>query len=276
MVKPMMDPAAIQWDYKEQRFGYVRQVWSRVDLHALQWAVGYKEKYGARITVLSLAGEGDRPDLRQLTRLPLDRVIVKTHAKSRLHGDEAADLLAEELTDWKVGLILCGSVSEDICLGITPAALAERLQLPLLTHVQQIQPMSERVWQVQRKAGGGGVETFELELPAIIGVVSSISRRRYIPRFAAAERTGTVFVEEPAAASGKKPKVQVIKVTEPQPSIRHGAIPSSALPPEKRLLEIMGLAGGRSRTSAEKVIHGIDDQNIQSIAAKLRVWLKGG
>jgi electron transfer flavoprotein alpha/beta subunit len=274
LVKPVYDPTSIQWEYLKQQLSYLTQRVHDVDLRALQWAIDYKEKNGAHVTVLSVMDQEAEWDQRALLKYPIDECIIRRVPHLETYRNEVAQIIVAELKNREFDVILTGSVSEDLRLGVTPTAVAELLGIPSVTFVHEIDPVHERVWHVHRKEGREHVQTFQVELPALIGVVNAIARKRYIPRNASWAKVERATLRETTAVVDQKPKVTLLHVTEPRPNIRYAAIPPTSLSAEKRLLHVIGLIGGPGKETSGKIISDISGKQIHFITEKLQNWLK--
>lgn len=276
LVKPVMDPNSIQWDYQKQRFSFISNTFNAADLHALQWACDYKMKHGAVITVLMAADPDMSIDESRLLKYNLDECLIIRQPGLRESRYEAAGILASELKSrsGSFDVILSGSVSEDENLGITPFVIAESLHIPSITNIQHIEIIDDRIWRVKRSEGRGIVQTYEVQLPALIGVVSSLGRKRYIPRYSRSASLQKKAMGQTQKGRIKHSKVKVLKVSEPKPNIRYFGIPDDGLAPELRLLQIMGLNREGTENTGEKVASEITDRNIHFISQKIQKWLK--
>lgn len=271
-----MDSASIKWDYQNQQFSFISNTFNSADLQALQWACEYKEKNGATITVILAADSNMVIDQKRLLKYNFDKCVILQQPELRQHRVETARLLADELKKYSFDVIMCGSVSEDENSGVTPAMVAELLYIPSLTNIHQIDIESERTWKVKRSEERGIVHTFKVQLPILIGVVNSLGRKRYIPRYSRSYQTQKkIEVQELSAPIGQS-NIRVVKISEPKPNIRYFDIPDDSLSPEVRLLKIMGLAQEQKEQSGEKVASKVNEQNIHFISQKLQKWLMEG
>lgn len=271
-----MDPASIKWDYLKQRFSFISNTFNAADLQALQWACEYKEKKGANITVIVAADANMGIDQNRLLKYNLDKCIIIQQPDLKSNRGETARILAKELKQHSFDVIISGSVSEDENLGVTPTMVAELLAIPSLTNIHHIEVETERIWKVKRSEGRGIVETYEVELPILIGVVNSLGRKRYIPRYLRSfEIQKKVEIQE-LEGTIENSNVRVLKVTEPMPNIRYFDIPDDSLSPESRLLKIMGLSQDQREQTGNKVASDVNERNIHFISQKLQKWLKEG
>ncbi|MBI0580716.1 hypothetical protein IEC97_25595 [Neobacillus cucumis] len=274
LVKPIMDPASIKWDYQSQEFSYISNTFNSADLQALQWACDYKEKNGATITVMTAIDAQFIMDDKRILKHTIDKWVVLQHPDFKTSPGEAATILAKELSKHPFDVILTGSSSDDKNSGITPAKVAELLFIPSLTNIHSIDVKEERLWEVKRSEDRGIVQTYEVELPILIGVTNTMGRKRYIPRY---RRPPKIQKELQVLEKGNCPSnVQVIKMTEPRPNIRYFNIPKDSLSAEERLLAIMGLSQDRKEQTGEKVASEVNDKTIHFISQKLQKWLQEG
>jgi electron transfer flavoprotein alpha/beta subunit len=274
LVKPAIDPTSIQWEYRNQQFEFITEGFNQSDLHALQWVCDYKEKHGGYITVLMVVDSTQDVDVRRILKFNIDECILVKKENLKMNRSEVAAVIANELKDKSFDLILSGSESEDTHSGITPAMVAEMLNIPSLTHVHHIDLINEGMWHVQRKEGRGIVQTFQIELPALIGVVSAISRKRYIPRYTSLPNTKKVLIKDSSLEFANKPKVNILNISEPQPNIRYFGVPSSQLLAQQRLLMIMGFNQDHIGEAPEKTTEKVSDELIHFVTQKTQKWLK--
>jgi len=271
-----MDPASIKWDYFNQQFSYTSNTFNAADLQALQWACDYKEKKGANVTVIIAADPSMKIDRNRLLKYNLDKCMIIKQPNLKTRRDQTAKILANELKKHSFDVILSGSVSEDENLGTTPTMVAELLLIPSLSNIHQIEVETERIWKVKRSEGRGVVQTYEVQLPILIGVVSSLGRKRYIPRYLRSSEPQKKIeihnLKEPFGNSN----VNVLKVSEPRPNIRYFDIPDDRLSTEQRLLKIMGLTKEEKEQSGEKISPEVNERNIHFISQKIQKWLKEG
>jgi electron transfer flavoprotein alpha/beta subunit len=271
-----MDPTSIKWDYLNQQFSFESNTFNAADLQALQWACEYKEKNGANITVILASDKNMAIDQKRLLKYNLDKCVILQQPELRNNRGETARLLANELKKYSFDVIMCGSVGEDENLGVTPAMVAELLYIPCLINIHHIDVESERTWKVKRSEERGIVQTYEVQLPILLGVVNSLGRKRYIPRYSRSDQTTKKIEVQELEAQLEQSNVIVVKISEPKPNIRYFDIPDDSLSPEFRLLKIMGLAQENIEQSGEKVASNVNEQNIHYISQKLQKWLMEG
>jgi electron transfer flavoprotein beta subunit len=155
------------------------------DVHAIEEAVRLKERFGGRITVVTMGPTQAGAALREAVSLGADVGV--------LCGDRAfagADTLATSYVVWKailrlneeepVDIILCGRQALDGDTGQVPPGVATRLGWPQLTSVLRIDEIDfdQRSIQVQRLVEGGR-EIVRSRLPAVLTCTRDLNSPRY-------------------------------------------------------------------------------------------------
>ncbi|MSQ23267.1 MAG: electron transfer flavoprotein beta subunit/FixA family protein [Chloroflexi bacterium] len=155
------------------------------DRHAIEEAVRLKEKFGGRVTVVTMGPPQAREALREAISYGADDAILCSDR--RFAG---ADTLATSYALWKavlkiaeiepIDLVLCGRQALDGDTGQVPPGLATRLGWPQLTSVLKLDEVdfAGRSIQVHR-AVEGGVEIVKSKLPCVITCTREINVLRY-------------------------------------------------------------------------------------------------
>ena len=150
---------------------------------AVEEAVRIVEVHGGASAVLTLGPAAAEEQLRDAMAIGIDRaILLETDgrdwdpvATSRAIVDAIRE---QEAAGAPFDLILFGNESADsggFQVGIRTAAALGR---PVLTGVKSLQPGDGRV-VARREAPGGGWESFELPLPAVVTVKEGINLPRY-------------------------------------------------------------------------------------------------
>ena len=152
------------------------------DMNAMEMALSLKDRYGGRISLLSMGPHFFEPNLRVALAMGADHIY--------LLSDQAfagADTLATTYTlaqgTRKIGdvdLILCGEESSDGATGQVPPGIAEWLDIRQLTLLTEV-----TVNQAQRTVRGrreikGGYEILEVSLPCVISVKTACNEPRFM------------------------------------------------------------------------------------------------
>jgi electron transfer flavoprotein beta subunit len=149
-----------------------------IDKSALEEAVRIKEKVGGKIFVVSVGPETLEETIKEALAMGADEAILVT--ASELDGAESAKaalLLAGAIKQMEgYDLILLGEGSADNYSGQVGPRLAEILDLPQVTYVRSLQVDARKVKAVRSLEDF--LEEVELEIPALISVVSEINEPR--------------------------------------------------------------------------------------------------
>ena len=155
------------------------------DVHALEEAIRLKEKFGGRVTVVTMGPSQARDALRETIAFGADEAILCSDR--RFAG---ADTLATSYAVWKavlkigesepVDLVLCGRQALDGDTGQVPPGVATRLGWPQLTSVLKIEEVDlPKQLIVVRRAVEGGEEIVRSRLPCVITCRREINVPRY-------------------------------------------------------------------------------------------------
>jgi len=152
------------------------------DMNALEMALGLKDLYGGKISIISMGPPNFEPFLRIGLAMGADAGC--------LLSDQAfagADTLATTYTLAKgitklgpVDLILCGEESSDGATGQVPPGLAEWLQFPQMTLVSKLDIDKENNTAQGRREIEGGYEILETPMPAVISVKTASNEPRFM------------------------------------------------------------------------------------------------
>ena len=149
------------------------------DTYALEEGVRLKERYGGKVTALSMGPPQAEEVLREAIALGADEAVLLSD-----NAFAGADTLATSYTlaraiD-KLGqpeLIICGRQTIDGDTGQVGPELAEMLGLPFVAYVSKIEDINSGYMWVQRMVEDGH-EVIELPLPAVLTVVKEINTPR--------------------------------------------------------------------------------------------------
>jgi len=167
------------------------------DVHALEEAIRLKERYGGKVTVVSMGPPQAKEALQKALSLGADEAIL---VSDRAFG--GADTLATSYTlsqairavgeKERVDLVICGKQTIDGDTAQVGPGIARRLNLTQLTYVDQVVEVNEAKGEiVVRRKLEGAHETVRAPLPALLTVVAEINEVRYasLPTLIRALRT---------------------------------------------------------------------------------------
>jgi electron transfer flavoprotein beta subunit len=180
-----------------------------IDKSALEAAVRLKDKTGGKIFALSVGPETLEETIKEALAMGADEAILVTAPE--LEGAEstvAAFLLAGAIRQMEgCDLILLGEGSADNYSGQVGPRLAEILDLPQITYVKSLEVEGRKVKAVRSLEDF--LEEVEVELPALVTVVSEINEPR-IPSVTQILKAGRKpkKILKPADLSGKIPGME--------------------------------------------------------------------
>lgn len=148
------------------------------DKNALEAALQIKEKYNAKITVISMGPPKAEDALREALAMGADEAILLSD--KRLAGsDTLATSYALSKAIEKLGhydLILCGMEATDGNTGQVGPEVAERLGIPQLTYVEKFEIQGDLV--EARRMLEGGYERLRVRLPALLTITNTANKPR--------------------------------------------------------------------------------------------------
>ncbi len=153
-------------------------------LNALEEGIRLKEKFGGKITAVSMGPLQAQEGLREALAMGADRAVMVSDREMA-----GADTLATSYTLWKTiekiaetepfDIILSGKVAIDGETGQVPPGLAVRFHIPIisnLTKIEQIDPESRTIMAKHRF--DDGIETVKAKLPAVLTITEEANKPR--------------------------------------------------------------------------------------------------
>ncbi|MGA5565465.1 electron transfer flavoprotein subunit beta/FixA family protein [Streptomyces platensis] len=152
---------------------------SELDEYAVEQALQIKEAADdAEITVLTVGPEDANDALRKALSMGADKAV---HVEDDdLHGTDALGtslVLAKAIEKTGYDLVVCGMASTDGTMGVLPALLAERLNIPQVTQLSEVSVDGGKV--TGRRDGDTASEQLEAALPAVVSVTDQSGEARY-------------------------------------------------------------------------------------------------
>ncbi len=150
------------------------------DENAIEEALRIREKFGGRVTVITMGPPQAESALKDAYAMGADEVILLSDRKFA-----GADTLATSYTLaqaikklGKYDLILCGKQAIDGDTGQVGPEIAEHLGIPLVAYVKKLEIIDNTKAKVYR-ALEEGYEIVEVPLPALFTVLKEINEPRY-------------------------------------------------------------------------------------------------
>ena len=151
---------------------------SELDEYAVEEALEIRDAGEGEVTVLTVGPEQAADAIRKSLQMGADRGIHVID--DAIHGSDAVAtslVLAKVLERTSYDLVLCGMSSTDGSMGVVPAMLAERLELPQLTLASEVS-VDGSIVTVQRD-GDVATQTVEATTPLVLSVTDQINEPRY-------------------------------------------------------------------------------------------------
>jgi len=155
------------------------------DTHALEESLRVKDKFGCKVTAISMGPPNAEATLRKALSVGVDRAILLT---DRVFGGAdtlaTSNVLSEAIRrlneEDEVGIVFCGKQTIDGDTAQVGPGIATRLGYRQLTLVDKILDLDleKRTVKVSRKLEGRN-EIVEAPLPVMITVVRELNRPRY-------------------------------------------------------------------------------------------------
>lgn len=148
------------------------------DEYAIEEAIRQREAHEGEVTLVTMGPASAEETMRKGLAMGADKGILVTDPA--LAGSDlwvTSHVLSAALKTAQFDLILCGQESAESRTGLLPGALAEHLDLPLLSFVQKLDVAGGDVTAHQELTGGYRV--LSASLPAVVMVVKAINEPRY-------------------------------------------------------------------------------------------------
>jgi len=157
----------------------IKNIINPFDTYALEEGVRLKERYGGKVTVISMGPPQAEEVLREAISLGTDEAILLSDGAFAGADTWATAYTLARAID-KLGqydLAICGRQTIDGDTGQVGPELAEMLGIPFVAYVSQIEETNNKCMRVKRMVEAG-YEVIETPLPAVISVAKEIN----IPR----------------------------------------------------------------------------------------------
>lgn len=157
----------------------VKSIINPFDMYAIEEAVRLKEKFGGKITALTMGPPQAESALREAISMGIDEAI--------LVGDRAfagSDTWATSYTLAKAiekikefDIIICGKQASDGDTAQVGPGISMHLDIPQVTYVKKIEELKDNVLRVERLMEEG-YEIIETPMPCLLTVVKEINTPR--------------------------------------------------------------------------------------------------
>lgn len=146
------------------------------DTYAIEEGIRLKEKYGGKVTAVTMGPPQANEALKDAIALGVDdAVLLSDRAFAGSDTLATAYTLSkgiEELGEYD--LIICGKQASDGDTAQVGPGIAERLNIPFVTFVKKIESIEKNIIKIERLMEDG-YDVIEMPLPALISVVKEIN-----------------------------------------------------------------------------------------------------
>jgi len=154
----------------------IKNILNPFDVYALEEGVRLKERYGGRVSAISMGPPQAEEVLREAIAVGADDAVLLSDG-----AFAGADTLATAYTLAKAidklghyDIIICGRQTIDGDTGQVGPELAEMLRIPSVAYVSKVEEMNNGYMRVKRMIEDG-YEVIEVPLPAVLTVVKEIN-----------------------------------------------------------------------------------------------------
>jgi len=213
------------------------------DESALEEALQLKELHGGTVTVLTVvSGDADVDEmLYTCVAKGADRVArIVGDFEGAYDSHTMARALAAAIRGRSYDLILTGVQAADDLDGQVGVLLATYLGIPHISVVSgiEVEPLS-RTSTVHQEYSGGIMATFEVDLPAVLGVQASRAIPRYAPVSRVRQAMKTAQIEEIEAAMPVGAGISVRRMFKPESSEHAEMLEGDTEEIVERVIEIL-------------------------------------
>ncbi len=149
------------------------------DTYAIEEGVRLREKFGGKVTVLSMGPPQAQEALREAISVGADEgVLLSDRAFAGSDTWATSYTLAKAIE--KIGafdIILCGKQASDGDTAQVGPGISTHLDIPQVTYVKKIEEIKENAVKVERMTEGG-FEIIEAPIPCLMTVVKEINEPR--------------------------------------------------------------------------------------------------
>lgn len=136
------------------------------DENGVEEAVSLKEANGGEVVALSLGTEDSIATMRSALAIGADRGILVLTKDVELDSDLTAQLITRIAQKEQPDLIIVGKQAVDGDSGQVGQAVAEYMSLPQACFASDVEVRGDKI--VVKREVDGGIETIELDMPAVI------------------------------------------------------------------------------------------------------------
>jgi electron transfer flavoprotein beta subunit len=164
--------------------GSLPAIFNPEDLNALEMALCIKDKFGGKVTVITMGLPAAGAVLRESLYRGADEAILITDRRCAASDTLATSyILSCAVKKLEYDIVLCGRQAIDGDTAQVGPQLAEKLGIPQITYVEELISLEKKVITARRNIGNGWQEV-KCGLPVLLTVIDEANE----PRVAAAKR----------------------------------------------------------------------------------------
>lgn len=226
----------------------VKSIINPFDMYAIEEAVRLKERFGGRVTVLTMGPPQADSALREALSMGADEGILVCD-RAFAGSDTWATSYTLSAAIKKIGafdLIICGKQASDGDTAQVGPGISAHLNVPQVTYVKKIEEVKDKLARVERMTEEG-FEIIEVPLPALITVVKEINTPR-LPSLKGMMRAKQAKIihwraadiaAEPDCVGLTGSPTQVVKIFTPLPRVGGQMLKGETQEIVEKLLEVL-------------------------------------
>jgi electron transfer flavoprotein beta subunit len=257
-VKQVPDPIVVKFNIETGKLNNIHYLMDPVDEVAVSEAIRIRERDGGKVIVITLGPPRAEEVLRNALKMGADEAIhLCDDDFENIDSYSTSVIIAKLISKLPYDIILCGRESMDEGNGFVGAAIAEWLNLPLVTAVTRLDVFSDtKIARVHRRLKGGDREILETSLPAVFTVESMLRKPVYPPLKTILSGIKKNIKNMNARSLGIdmksiEPSMVVVSVSQPKPRLKKTATIDSKLSAHERMKLLM--SGGTQQKGSKTI-----------------------
>ncbi|HSW44557.1 MAG TPA: electron transfer flavoprotein subunit beta/FixA family protein [Phycisphaerae bacterium] len=188
-VKQVPDTSNVTGDAMKEDGTVNRQalpaIFNPEDLHALEAALDIRERFGGKVTAITMGPPGACEVLRECLFRGADRAVLITDRRAAASDTLATSYILSQAvkTVGSYDFVFCGRQAIDGDTAQVGPQIAEKLGIPQITYLEKLVDASNHAVRIRRNSGSGW-EVLQSPLPVLVTVLDTANE----PRPAAARK----------------------------------------------------------------------------------------
>ncbi|MBL7132317.1 MAG: electron transfer flavoprotein subunit beta/FixA family protein [Candidatus Omnitrophica bacterium] len=157
----------------------VKSIINPFDMYAIEEGIQLKERFGGKVTILTMGPSQAETALREALALGADEaILVSDRAFAGSDTWATSYTLSRAIKKIKdFDLIICGKQASDGDTAQVGPGIATHLDLPQVTYVKKVEHIDEKQAKVERMTEEG-YEVIQIPMPCLFSVVKEINEPR--------------------------------------------------------------------------------------------------